>query len=97
MSSEMCRYPTVEELHAALSIYARESRPPFQNLRQGLREVVRRIYTDAPALEEELKRIQKRLGTPGEQAGDMPRVITIGHELTNMMWLAILMQGMNKP
>ena len=96
MSSEPCRYPTVEELRAALSIYARESRPPFQNLRQGLREIVRRIYADAPALEEELKRIQKRLGTTDEQAGDMPRVIAIGHKLTNMMWLAILMQGMNK-
>jgi hypothetical protein len=96
MSSEKCRYPTVDDLHAALSTYARESRPPFQNLRQGLREIVRRIYADAPALEQELKIIQKRLGTPDEQADDMTRVVVIGHELTNMMCLAILMQGMNK-
>ena len=96
MSSEKCRSPTVDELHAALSIYARESRPPFQNLRQGLREIVRRIYADAPALEQELKQIQRRLGTPDEQADDMARVVVIGHELTNMMCLAILMQGMNK-
>ena len=96
MSSEKCRYPTVDDLYAALSTYARESRPPFQNLRQGLREIVRRIYADAPALEQELKKIQQRLGTPGEQPDDMTRVVVIGHELTNMMCLAILMQGMNK-
>jgi hypothetical protein len=96
MTPEHGEYPTVCDLHAALSIYARESRAPFQNLRQGLREVVRRIYSDAPVLEGELKQIQRRLGTPDERPDDMTRVVVIGHELTNMMCLAILMQGMNK-
>jgi hypothetical protein len=96
MNPEHCEYPTVFDLHAALSIYARESRAPFQNLRQSLREIVRRIYSDAPALEQELKEIQRRLGTTDERPEDMTRVVVIGHQLTNMMCLAILVKGMNK-
>jgi hypothetical protein len=95
MSSENSEYPTVSDLHEALSAYAQESRAPFQNLRQGLREIVRRIYSDAPALEAELKQIQQRLGTPAEQPDDMVRVVVIGHELSNMMCLAVLMRGMH--
>ena len=71
MSSEKREYPTVYDIQMALSAYARESRAPFQNLRQGLREVVRRIYSDAPVLEQELKEIQRRLGTPDERPDDM--------------------------
>jgi len=96
MTSEKREYPTVYELHTALTAYARESGAPFQYLRQGLRGVVRRIYSDAPVLEQELKVIQRRLGTPEEQPGDMARVVVIGHQLTNMMCLAVLMQGLNK-
>jgi len=96
MNPEHCEYPTVFDLHAALSIYARESRAPFQNLRQSLREIVRRIYSDAPTLEQELKEIQRRLGTTAERPEDMARVVVIGHQLTNMMCLAILVKGMNK-
>ena len=94
MRSEKSEYPTVYELHAALAAYARESGAPFQFLRQGLRGVVRRIYSEAPGLEQELKGIQKRLGTPEEQPGDMARVVVIGHQLTNMMCLAVLVQGL---
>jgi hypothetical protein len=96
MTSEKRNYPTVYELHAALAAYSRESGAPFQCLRQGLREVVRHIYSDAPVLEQELKGIQRRLGTPDEQPGDMVRVVELGHQLTNMMCLAVLMQGLNK-
>jgi len=96
MISEKHEYPTVYDLHMALSAYARESRAPFQQLRQGLQEVVRRIYSDAPLLEQELKEIQRRLGTPDERPEDMLRAPVIGHELTNMMCLAVLVQGMNK-
>jgi hypothetical protein len=96
MISEKREYPTVYDLHVALSAYARESRPPFQQLRQGLREVIRGIYSDAPVLEQELKQIQRRLGTPGEQPDDMARATVIGHELTNMMCLAVLMQGLDR-
>jgi hypothetical protein len=42
-----------------------------------------------------LKEIQRRLGTPDERPGDMLRAAVIGHELTNMMCLAVLMQGLN--
>ena len=77
MNPEHCEYPTVFDLHAALSIYARESRAPFQNLRQSLREIVRRIYSDAPALEQELKEIQRRLGTTDERPEDMTRSCTV--------------------
>jgi hypothetical protein len=96
MTSAKRDYPTVYELHAALTAYSRESGAPFQYLRKGLREVVRRIYSDAPVLEQELKGIQQRLGTPEERPGDMARVVVIGHQLTNMMCLAALMQGLNK-
>ncbi len=96
MSFETSKYPTVEDIQMALSAFARESRAPFQNLRQGLREVVRRIYSDAPVLEQELKTIQRRLGTPDERPEDMVRAAMIGHELTNMMCLAVLMKEMNK-
>jgi hypothetical protein len=96
MVSEKREYPTVYDLHVALSAFAQESRPPFQQLRQGVREVVRRIYSEAPLLEHELKIIQARLGTPGEQPDDMVRATTLGHELTNMMCLAVLMQGLNR-
>ena len=96
MSSEKREYPTVYDLHVALSAYARESRAPFQHLRQELRDVVRRIYSDAPVLEQELKEIQRRLGTPSEQQDDMLRATVIGHQLTNMMCLAVLMKGLNK-
>ena len=73
MISEKHEYPTVYDLHMALSAYARESRAPFQQLRQGLQEVVRRIYSDAPLLEQELKEIQRRLGTPDERPEDAAR------------------------
>jgi len=96
MNPERSGYPTVYDIQTALSAFARESRAPFQNLRQGLREVVRRIYADAPVLEQELKEIQRRLGTPDERPEDMTRATVIGHELTNMMCLAVLMREMNK-
>jgi hypothetical protein len=96
MSSEKSEYPTVCDLHAALSAFERESRPPFQNLRQGLREIVRRIYSNAPELEQELRLLQRRLGTPDEHPDDMTRVVAIGHELTNMMCLAVFIRGTNK-
>ena len=96
MISEKREYPTVYDLHVALSAYARESRAPFQQLRHGLRDVVRRIYAEAPGLEQELKEIQRRLGTPDERPDDMERAAVIGHELTNMMCLAVLVQGLNR-
>ncbi len=96
MTSEKRDYPTVYDLHLALSAFAKESRAPFQQLRQGVQEVVRRIYANAPLLEQELKIIQSRLGTPNEQPDDMVRATAIGHELTNMMCLAVLMQGLNR-
>ncbi|HZL45579.1 MAG TPA: hypothetical protein VFC28_05075 [Opitutaceae bacterium] len=93
MSSEKREYPTIYDLHLALSAYARESRAPFQQLRQSLREAVRRIFSEAPLLEQELKEIQRRLGTSEERPDDMPRAALVGHELTNMMCLAVLVRS----
>lgn len=88
--------PTVENLRMALSAYAEESGAPFQNLRQGLRDLVRQIASDAPPLEQELKNIQQRLGTPCERPDDMNRCAVIAHLLTNLMCMALLVQGMDK-
>jgi hypothetical protein len=88
--------PTVTRLRLALSEYALESQAPFLSLRQGPRDLVRQINSDAPKLEQELKGIQQRLGTPQEKPGDMKRGAEIGHLLTNMMCLALLVREVNK-
>jgi hypothetical protein len=85
---------TVYDLHAALSVFARESQAPFQHLRQTFREIVRRLHSDAPVLEQELQEIQARLGTPREQPADLERAASIGHRLTNLMCLAVMAKGM---
>ena len=43
-------------------------------------------------LEQELTVIQERLGTPVEQPGDLDRATAVGHQLTNLMWQALVMQ-----
>jgi hypothetical protein len=58
-----------------------------------LREIVRRANADAPVLEQELKEIQHRLGTPAERPNDLDRASSVGHQLTNLMCLAVLMKG----
>jgi hypothetical protein len=85
---------SIDELDCALTTYARESRAPFPARRQSLQEMVHRANSDAPMLEQELKEIQRRLGTPDERPGDLERASAVGHQLTNLMCLAVLMQGM---
>jgi hypothetical protein len=85
---------TVYDLQAALSVYAKESQAPFQHLRQTFREIVRRLHSDAPVLERELKEIQARLGTPLERSTDIEQAALIGHRLTNLMCLAVVAKGL---
>ena len=87
---------TIDDLDSALTTYARESRAPFPVLRESLHEIVRRANSDAPVLEQELKEIQRRLGTPAEKPGDLDRASVVGHQLTNLMCLTVLMQGMTE-
>ena len=47
-------------------------------------------------LEEELREIQRRLGTTAERPGDVDRASIIGHQLTNLMCLVVLMQGLSE-
>ena len=93
MITEESKY-TVDDLHAALSAYARESQAPFQHLRQTFREIVRRLHSDAPVLERELQEIQARLGTPFERPTDVEDATSIGHRLTNLMCLAVMAKGL---
>ena len=86
---------SVYDLRAALDFFARESQAPFPVRRQSLRDIVLRAHADAPVLERELKEIQQRLGTTGEQPGDVERASAVGHELTNLTCLAVLMEGLN--
>lgn len=88
--------PPVYNLHLALTLYARESRAPFPLRRRNLMEIVRNIDVDAALLEQEIARIQKRLGTQDEQPGDVDRVRVAGHRLSNLMCLAVLMQGLKE-
>jgi len=87
---------SIYDLRAALDIHARESQAPFPVRRQSLREIVERAHADAPALQRELGEIQRRLGTAGEQPGDVDRASVIGHQLTNLTCLAVLMQGLTE-
>jgi hypothetical protein len=86
---------SVYDLRAALDIHSQKSAAPFPVRRQSLRDIVLRAHADAPMLERELKEIQQRLGTAGEQPGDVERASAIGHELTNLTCLAVLMEGLN--
>lgn len=90
------REHTVYDLHEALETHARESQAPFPVRRQSLREMVRRAHIDAPILEDELREIQRRLGTTAERPGDVDRASIIGHQLTNLMCLVVLMQGLSE-
>jgi hypothetical protein len=87
---------SVYDLRAALDMHARESHEPFPARRQSLREIVLRAHADAPVLERELKEIQRRLGTAAEQLGDVERASAVGHQLTNLTCLAVLMQGLTE-
>lgn len=86
----------VYNLHLALTLYARESRAPFPLRRRNLMEIVRNLDTDAALLEQEIARIQRRLGTDDEQPGDLDRAKIAGHRLSNLMCLAVLMQGLTE-
>jgi hypothetical protein len=88
--------PSVYNLHLALNLYARESRTPFPQRRRNLMEIVRSIDADAARLEQEIARIQQRLGSPDEQPEDLDRVKIAGHHLSNLMCLAVLMQGLKE-
>ena len=59
-------------------------------------EIVRKLDADAAQLEQEVARVQARLGTADEQPGDLERVRVTGHRLSNLMCLAVLMQGWKK-
>lgn len=87
---------SIEEPDSALTTFVHESRAPFPVHRKSLREMVRRANVNAPMLEQELKEIQRRLGTPAERPGDLDRASAIGHQLTNLMCLTVLMQGMTE-
>ena len=87
---------SVYDLRAALDIHAHDSQAPFPVRRQSLREIVERAHADAPVLEKELNDIQRRLGTSAERPGDVDRASAIGHQLTNLTCLAVLMQGLSE-
>lgn len=89
------REHTVYDLREALDAHARESQAPFPVRRQSLQEMVERAHIDAPKLEKELREIQRRLGTAEEQPGDVDRASSVGHQLTNLMCLVVLMQGLS--
>ncbi len=56
-------FPAPEyKLHLALAIYALRTRSSIASNRKALMEIVARAYPDAPALEQEVMEIQKRLG-----------------------------------
>ena len=86
----------VYNLHLALTLYARESRAPFPTRRQSLMESVRRLDDDAVNLEQEMARIQARLGTAAEEPDDVERAKKVGHRLSNLMCLAVLLQGLKE-
>ena len=83
-------------LHLALTLYARESRSPFLLRRHNLMEQVRRLDTAAVLLEQEMTRIQYRLGTAAEQPEDLERAKKVGHRLSNLLCLAVLLQGLKE-
>ncbi len=87
---------SVYDLRAALDIHAHDSQTPFLARRQSLREIVDKAHADAPVLEKELYDIQRRLGTAAEKPGDVDRASAIGHQLTNLTCLAVLMQGLSE-
>ena len=82
-------------LHMVLSLYARESRAPFPMRRQILMGIVRGLDPEAPRLEEEVRHIQSRLGTPEELPGDLDRAKVVAHRLSDLMCLAVLAQGLD--
>jgi len=89
-------YPTREDIpeydfHQVLTRYNEGSRAPFGRRRQILMDMVRRVRSDAPALEQEIAEIQVRLGTPDERPGDLDRANAVAHRLTNIMCIAMLM------
>jgi hypothetical protein len=86
---------SVYDLRAALDIHSQESQVPFPARRQSLRDIVLRAHADAPVLERELMEIQRRLGAEAEQPGDVDRASAVGHQLTNLTCLAVLMEGLN--
>jgi hypothetical protein len=93
MASQDCDH-SVYDLRAALDLHAHGSDSPIQARRRSLQEIVDRAHHDAPVLERELSEIQRRLGTPAERPGDVDRASIIGHQLTNLTCLAVLMQGL---
>ena len=95
MNDAECDAP-VCNLHMALALYARESRSPFLLRRQNLMEQVRRLDTAAVLLEQEMTRIQYRLGTAAEQPEDLERAKRVGHRLSNLLCLAVLLQGLKE-
>jgi hypothetical protein len=84
---------SIDELDSSLKAYARAGQDQSAVQRLSLREIVREASSNAKVLEKELKGIQRRLGTPVERTGDVERASVIGHQLTNLMCLAVLMQG----
>jgi len=81
-----------DEFQSAMTTYARMSRAPFPVRRRSLLEIVQCSDADALVLERELKEIQRRMGTPAEGPRDLDRATSVGHQLTNLMWLALMMQ-----
>jgi hypothetical protein len=87
---------SVYDLRAALDIHTGETDAPFPARRRSLQEIVDRAHIDAPVLERELSDIQLRLGTAAERPGDVDRASVIGHQLTNLTCLAVLMEGLEE-
>jgi hypothetical protein len=90
------REASINNLHLALTLYARESQCPFPQRRERLMGWVRRIDADAVVLEQEMARLQQRLGTAAEQPDDLDRARKAGHRLSNLMCLAVLLQGLKE-
>jgi hypothetical protein len=85
---------SIDHLASALETYAQGTPAAFHVRRLSLQEIVRRANSDSTMLERELKEIERRLGTPAERPGDLDRATAVGHQLTNQMCLAVLMQGL---
>jgi hypothetical protein len=92
MASDKNSSPEYYNLHLALSIYAQERLKPVTPERQSLMELVNRQFSHAPTLQQEIRDIQHRLGTPDERPEDLERAKIAAHKLANMMCSVLLLR-----
>lgn len=49
---------------------------------------------DVLALKQQVIEIERRLGTPAERKNDLDRAQTLAHRLANLMFMALLVEGL---